>query len=95
LPLEAVLLKIRMGITSKLFPSLIVHLKMDEYSGNRLYNYAFDTANSFSYIDVDAVSWHHYQETIPPASSQALDPIKYMFCYKENYTYVGDHCEYF
>jgi hypothetical protein len=86
LPLQAILLKMRMGITSKLFPSLIVHLKMDEFNGQRLYNYAFDTANSFSFIDVDAVSWHHYQETIPPGSYQAIDPIKFMFCYKENFT---------
>jgi hypothetical protein len=68
MPLQAIILKIRTGITSKLFPALIIHLKMDEYSGTRLYNHAFDTTNSFSYIDVDAASWHHYSETIPPGS---------------------------
>jgi hypothetical protein len=57
-----------MGITSKLFPALIVHMKMDEFSGTRLYNHAFDTGYSFSYIDVEAVTWHHYQETVPDTS---------------------------
>lgn len=60
MPLQAIILKLRAGIISKLFPALIVHLKMDEYSGIRLYNHAEDTSNSFSYIDIDAVSWHHY-----------------------------------
>lgn len=43
LPHQAILLKAKIGITSKLFPALIVHLKMDEFSGSRLYNHAYDT----------------------------------------------------
>ena len=68
LPHQAILLKMRVGITSKLFPSLIVHLKMDEFSGTRLYNHAYDTKNSFAYIDVEAVTWHHFPETVASTS---------------------------
>lgn len=96
LPIQAILLKINMPVRSSIFPSLIVHLKLDEFSGDYLYNSALDTYNSFSNISTNgAITWHHYLETVLPYSSQYNHSIPYMFCNKENYTLVGDHCEYY
>ena len=83
--MEAILLKTMVPIKSKLFPALIVHVKMDEFSGVRLYNHANDTYNSFYYVDSEAITWHSYLETLPPTAN-SLAPIKFMFCNKENYT---------
>lgn len=85
----------RYSIHSSRFPALIVHLKMNEYSGNRLYNHADDRYNSFQFVDSSSISWHHYKETLSPLSNQYSTRLNYMNCNKENYTFVGDHCEYY
>lgn len=84
-----------LGVKSNMFNALLIQLKMDEFSGTRLYNHADDPKRTFFYTDVSGISWVYYQETIEGSTAQFTDSINYMFCNKENYTYVGDHCEYF
>lgn len=44
-----------LGIKSNVYKNMIVQLKMDEMSGTRLYNHAYDTKHSFRYVDVDHI----------------------------------------
>lgn len=69
---------------------------MDEMSGTRLYNHAYYRSSTFDYVDlINGVSWHYFKETVGKTNSQFTDSVNFMFCNKENYTYIGDHCEYF
>ena len=81
-----------LAIKSNLFSALLIQLKMDEFSGTRLYNQAWQPYLSVAWVDVSDVQWVYYAETV---DSTVVDRPDYLYCNRENYTYVGDHCEYY
>lgn len=90
--------KLKMNIPQKVMmvDYLVILLKCDEFSGTRLYNHAKDIYSSFAFVDVADIQWVYYKDTFVIAeNNQFSNPIDYLFCNKEGYTYVGDHCEYY
>ncbi|CDW82422.1 UNKNOWN [Stylonychia lemnae] len=95
LPYQSYRLKLSLAVKTKQAPALIMHLKMDEMSGKRLYNHVFNQSVSFTYIYVEDASWVYFKQTVDEDNDQNTNRINYFYCNKENYTMFGDHCEYF
>ena len=55
---------------AKQTPAMIVQLKMDEMSGDRVYNHAhkFSTL-SFAYVDIPDITWVYYKDTLDTSAN--------------------------